>query len=633
MTTFTDKSIESFAREVYTSSDKNLLEFLDYRADEFNPSEKELLSKLFSNLDKPVFFFPYISILSGAIGSMSSRAVEPLRKTAANLLNKNPQFRKGLSQLNIPDMVNILGEDFFRRVFSEYGDDSIAQMVPLAVGEENVSMLHAMHLLHHRLLAGIEKSTRYRRYDKKVDGKYMYVVDPLIKMAGLEETFRSIIDNSFDLYSSLCNSESLGCLVLNGIKEKVLPFELFRDEVGKALKLRGSTPAADSELEEAYSKTIRAMHLDTVRHSLPLATSTLLTLQLNAQNIRDLIISGYATPTGESIILTELLKREAGKYIEHLLVDVDPNSSDDVFRSRALKFIQYKSKTGLVGRITQVIPGNSEGFQEDKELAPGQYKVQHHLGYVKIMDPIFGFEVEVSSKNNIDDLVAGILMERNPSMSFGDANRQVYNLIRDDEKSGRRLDTRIMSLDEKIRLVKEYVGERENRRHKPGRAFENAAFNISIKLPIGEIRDIRRHRILTNLDPGYFSHELGFFVSPVLREIGLEDKLLQQYNEMGKLYDNALEKINPWVASTALPLAAFEWMNLTINFRELHHILELRTQPGAHINYKRVCQMIACGINKYLNGISKETLRFLDTSTEIDYGRAVQELRTMRKSS
>ncbi len=641
MTGFRDKNLELLIKETRSSTDEQLSASIGYIPEEFEPSKVDLLRKLFSNLDKPIFFFPYIGILSGAIGSMSSRAIGSLRKITSNLMDKNETFSTGLRELNIPDLINLLGENFFSRVFSGYGDDSIAQMVPAALVAENVSMFQAMRFLHHRTLAGIEKSTRYRRYDKRgSDGNYLYIVDNLIKAAGLEGHFRATIDKAFDIYSSLCDQkEGKGKLVIEGIKEKILPFGVFREEVRKALGNKSDRQADDSELLEAYDKTIRAMHLDTIRHALPLATSTLLALEVNSQNIRDIMFAGYSTPTAESVAVTELLRREAAKYAGPLIADVDPGSPDEKIRSRTLDAILYKHNTGFLGRdIKYRIDRSNLYYSEGEEKGFGLYRIQHCHGFVRVIDDLFGFEVEVSTKDTIDDLVAAIIAERNPGMSFADAYNYVHRLkeMKDDRGSPYRIeDPEILSLEQKRKLILEYAGIsnglRTNRRHKPGRAFENVYFNISIKMPIGEIRDIRRHRILTNFDPGYFTHELDFFISPVLKEIGLENELLSKYNELAKLNDVIAEKTNPIVASTALPLATNERMNLKINFRELHHILELRTQPGAHINYKRVCQMTACGINQYLNGIGKDTIKFLDASTEIDYGRAIQEFRTMRK--
>ncbi|MEK6861146.1 MAG: FAD-dependent thymidylate synthase, partial [Nanoarchaeota archaeon] len=402
MTGFRDKNLELLIKETRSSTDEQLSASIGYIPEEFEPSKVDLLRKLFSNLDKPIFFFPYIGILSGAIGSMSSRAIGSLRKITSNLMDKNETFSTGLRELNIPDLINLLGENFFSRVFSGYGDDSIAQMVPAALVAENVSMFQAMRFLHHRTLAGIEKSTRYRRYDKRgSDGNYLYIVDNLIKAAGLEGHFRATIDKAFDIYSSLCDQkEGKGKLVIEGIKEKILPFGVFREEVRKALENKSDRQADDSELLEAYDKTIRAMHLDTIRHALPLATSTLLALEVNSQNIRDIMFAGYSTPTAESVAVTELLRRESAKYAGPLIADVDPGSPDEKIRSRTLDAILYKHNTGFLGRdIKYRIDRSNLYYREGEEKGFGLYRIQHCHGFVRVIDDLFGFEVEVSTKD------------------------------------------------------------------------------------------------------------------------------------------------------------------------------------------------------------------------------------------
>ena len=50
---------------------------------------------------------------------------------------------------------------------------------------------------------------------------------------------------------------------------------------------------------------------------------------------------------------------------------------------------------------------------------------------------------------------------------------------------------------ERLALVRAYVGERENRRHKPGRAFERIDYRFDVLSDYGAFRDLQRHRLLT----------------------------------------------------------------------------------------------------------------------------------------
>ena len=56
---------------------------------------------------------------------------------------------------------------------------------------------------------------------------------------------------------------------------------------------------------------------------------------------------------------------------------------------------------------------------------------------------------------------------------------------------------RTLGADERLALVRAYVGERENRRHKPGRAFERVDYRFDVLCDYGAFRDLQRHRLLT----------------------------------------------------------------------------------------------------------------------------------------
>ena len=60
------------------------------------------------------------------------------------------------------------GSEFYRRVFSDYGDESVAELVFAQVGVQGVSNVVSKMMEDLRIgLSFIEKSSRYVRYDKK----------------------------------------------------------------------------------------------------------------------------------------------------------------------------------------------------------------------------------------------------------------------------------------------------------------------------------------------------------------------------------------------------------------------------------------------------------------------------------
>ena len=54
-----------------------------------------------------------------------------------------------------------------------------------------------------------------------------------------------------------------------------------------------------------------------------------------------------------------------------------------------------------------------------------------------------------------------------------------------------------MSADDRAALLRAYVGDRANRRHKPGRAFERTSYRFDVLADYGAFRDLQRHRLLT----------------------------------------------------------------------------------------------------------------------------------------
>jgi Predicted alternative thymidylate synthase len=68
------------------------------------------------------------------------------------------------------------GKNFYERVFVEYGDESIAELVTAQVGIQNVSNIVSKIIEDNRIgLSYIEKSSRYVPYDEKVNGRFLYI--------------------------------------------------------------------------------------------------------------------------------------------------------------------------------------------------------------------------------------------------------------------------------------------------------------------------------------------------------------------------------------------------------------------------------------------------------------------------
>jgi thymidylate synthase ThyX len=139
---------------------------------------------------------------------------------------------------------------------------------------------------------------------------------------------------------------------------------------------------------------------------------------------------------------------------------------------------------------------------------------------------------------------------------------------------------------ERLALMRAYVGERENRRHKPGRAFERVDYRFDVLTDYGAFRDLQRHRMLTvewqRLTPNH-----GYVRPELIDEAGMADVFDDAMARSAALYD-ALKDEFPEQASYAVPMAYRIRYSMQFNAREAIHMLELRSSPQGHPSYRRV---------------------------------------------
>ena len=125
-------------------------------------NEKDLNKNHFSNSDKQLFLINLKSQLD--MGALLSRYSRTSNLDIRDLFYR--EFSENEKR----------GREFYERVFLEYGDESIAELVNVHMGVQNISNLLVKLIEETRIGASyIEKSSRYVRYDKKVDGKYLYL--------------------------------------------------------------------------------------------------------------------------------------------------------------------------------------------------------------------------------------------------------------------------------------------------------------------------------------------------------------------------------------------------------------------------------------------------------------------------
>jgi thymidylate synthase ThyX len=145
-----------------------------------------------------------------------------------------------------------------------------------------------------------------------------------------------------------------------------------------------------------------------------------------------------------------------------------------------------------------------------------------------------------------------------------------------------------LSDDERRTLIETYAGDRQNRRHRPGRALERVSYRFDICSDYGAFRDLQRHRMLT-IDWQQLGPRHGYDVPEAVEGAGAAERFHEAMHRSAALHDALAERF-PAQASYAVSLAYRVRYSMQLNAREAMHLLELRTTPQGHPSYRRVAQ-------------------------------------------
>ena len=147
-----------------------------------------------------------------------------------------------------------------------------------------------------------------------------------------------------------------------------------------------------------------------------------------------------------------------------------------------------------------------------------------------------------------------------------------------------------LGAEERARLLAAYVGERRNRRHKPGRAFERTVYRFDVLADYGAFRDLQRHRMCT-IEWQPLTPALGYDLPADVVEAGLAERFEDAMAASAALYTTLAPRF-PAQAPYAVGLAYRVRFAMTMNAREAMHLLELRTTPQGHPAYRLVAQQM-----------------------------------------
>ena len=186
-----------------------------------------------------------------------------------------------------------------------------------------------------------------------------------------------------------------------------------------------------------------------------------------------------------------------------------------------------------------------------------------------------------------------------------------------------------LSEPERGELLSDLVGERSNRRHRPGRGFEALRYRFEIVADYGAFRDLQRHRMLT-VQWQTLSPDLGAGVPEQVGEAGCGDAYRHALEVSRAEHERLAEAGLHSAAPYALCLGYRLRFVLDCNAREAMQLIELRSGREGHPSYRAVAHEMHARIAAVHPGVAA-AMTHVDTETEPRLERILAEMRTQAR--
>ena len=532
----------------------------------FTAAERTALTPYFTTLDGPVFAL--VNLPETVKGALFARYSRSAKPLRRLFLDEFAGDLADRPAAAAGDVGAARAERLYARVFNDYGDDSVAQLGGVHLAVEDASNILTKVLERGRLMAYLEQSTRYIPYTERRGDRWRYLVPAeLDDHPALRRRYIETMDAAFERYAA------------------------WIDPMRAWFEARYPKSPADSD--GVYRAAIRAKALDTLRGMLPAATQSNVGIYGTGQAYESLLLRMRAHPLAEVQATAAAMLEELRKVIPAFLTRADQPERGGAWSAYLAETRDRTARISAVHGPRSTVHG--AGPDGPAVLADDE---------VTLTD--FDPEGEVK-------VVAAALYATG---SRSDAELAAL--------------ARGMSPGEREDVLRAYVGDRTNRRHKPGRAFERTGYRFDILTDYGAFRDLQRHRLLT-IDWQALTPRHGYTQPEAIVDAGGDADWREVMDRSAALHEALCDAGLAEAAPYAVSMAYRVRFVMDMNAREAMHVIELRTAPQGHPAYRRVCQQMHKLIDERAghHAIAR-TMRFVDHS-EVELERLQAERALERK--
>ncbi|HSX44234.1 MAG TPA: dTMP kinase [Candidatus Saccharimonadales bacterium] len=347
--------------------------------------------------------------------------------------------------------------------------------------------------------------------------------------------------------------------------------------------IRSKSDLPEKERDGAWKSATRAQACDAVRSVLPVATTSTIGVYASGQALEGLIAHLLSDELPEAHAVGRQMLKEARKVFSTFLERIDIN------------------ERGVIAQIYR-----AETYQKVKAIAnkdlPQTYTSEQQ-------------EVTLSSywPRNELDLVPDMLYEHS-HLSLEEIQKSVET----------------WTYEKREEVLRAYMGERFNRRHKPGRALEKAHYSWDLMCDYGIFRDLQRHRMVDDLEWQQLTPRYGYDIPELIEEADLADQFEKCFDLSLKLFSELQRSDYGMEAQYATLLGHRMRWKVTYNAREAFHLHELRTTPQGHPGYRKLVQQMHDKLRE-VHPLLAEAMKFVNKDEDPELTRLAAERYTQFK--
>ncbi|MGA7836035.1 MAG: FAD-dependent thymidylate synthase [Acidimicrobiales bacterium] len=412
--------------------------------------------------------------------------------------------------------------------------DELYQRIFFEYGDDSVAQLGGVHLACEQASNLLTKVLERGRLMSYLEQSTRYLGYDRRLSNGLYRFYRD-----HDLLESRFGARYIG--------EMDRMFDTYRELLPELTDWLGSKyPKTAEDTDFVYRQAIRAKALDGLRGLLPASALSNLGIYASGQAYESLLLRMRAHPLPEVREYSKMMYDELVKVIPSFLKRLD-------VPERGVAWTTYLAQTRSSTRALV------------RSLEDGD--VARDVGEESVR--LVSFDPDGETR------VLEAIVFANSTSSHTEAQRRVA----------------AMSDDERRAVFHSYVGQRGNRRHRPGRAFERTGYRFEIVSDYGAFRDLQRHRMLT-IEWQSLTVDLGYDVPEVVVEAGLAERYEESLQRSAELFRDVCGEF-PEQAQYCVALAFRIRYVMQMNAREAMHLIELRSGPQGHPSYRRVAHQMA----------------------------------------